>query len=119
FPDGARYQIAFPLDVRPETDRAALADSLRADGFIMIRAEFQAVTVESGPLPMPADGVVEVIVDRLVRGREDPSRRLDSIETAFQKGLGRCRILGEAETLTFFNGWRCARCGADYVAPEP
>jgi excinuclease ABC subunit A len=119
FPDGSRYQVAFPLEVRPETDRDALADALRADGFARIRADGQTSTLEDGPVPMPAEGAVEVIVDRLVRGREDPSRRLDSIETAFQKGLGRCRIVGEAETLTFYNGWRCARCGADYLAPEP
>jgi excinuclease ABC subunit A len=118
-PEGTRYQVAFPLEVRPETDRTALADVLRGDGFVRVRADGQAIALEDGPVPMPADGAVEVIVDRLVRGREDPSRRLDSIETAFQKGLGRCRIVGEAETLTFYNGWRCARCGADYLAPEP
>src|SRR5205823_3973593 len=85
-PEGARYQVAFPLEVRPETDRAALADALRADGFVRIRADGQTIALEDGPLPMPSDGVVDVIVDRLVQGREDPSRRLDSIETAFQKG---------------------------------
>src|SRR5262249_38947371 len=41
------------------------------------------------------------------------------IETAFEKGLGRCRVITDAETLTFYRGWRCSGCGADYLAPEP
>ena len=70
-------------------------------------------------LPWPESGVVDVIVDRLVRGSESPERRLDSIETAFAKGLGRCRILTDAGDWTFYDGWRCARCGRDYPAPDP
>ena len=62
---------------------------------------------------------VDVIVDRLVRGSESPERRLDSIETAFAKGLGRCRVVTDAEALTFYKGWRCGRCGIDYLEPDP
>ena len=41
--------------------------------------------------------VVDVIVDRLVRGNDPNGRRLDSIETAFTRGLGRCRLLVDAD----------------------
>ena len=34
---GPATMIAFPLDVRPESDRAALADGLREDGFVRVR----------------------------------------------------------------------------------
>ena len=60
-----------------------------------------------------------MVVDRLVRGSEAPERRLDSIETAFAKGLGRCRVMSGRGDWTFYNGWRCARCGRDYAAPDP
>jgi excinuclease ABC subunit A len=118
-PERTRYLIAFPLDVRPESDLAALADALREDGFMRVRVDGKVVTLEAGPLPCPADGTVDVIVDRLVRGSESPERRLDSIETAFEKGYGRCRLITDDEVRTFYRGWRCARCGADYPAPEP
>ena len=37
WPDGTRYEIAFPLEIRPETDRAALTRSLSAQGFTRLR----------------------------------------------------------------------------------
>jgi excinuclease ABC subunit A len=119
-PEKTRYLVAFPMEIGPESDRAALADALREDGFVRVRVDGQVVPLEAGPLLMPADGVVEVVVDRLVRGSEDPARRTDSIETAFAKGLGRCRVIAEgSETLTFYRGWRCSRCGATAKEPEP
>ncbi|MBX6315234.1 MAG: excinuclease ABC subunit A, partial [Isosphaeraceae bacterium] len=118
-PEGTRYLITFPLDVRPESDRAALADALREDGFIRVRVDGQIQTIEAGPLPMPSDGEVEVVVDRMTRGSDAEARRLDSIETAFARGLGRCRIVTDEGAQTFYQGWRCGACGLDYPAPEP
>ena len=62
---------------------------------------------------------VDVIVDRLVRGSDPPERRADSIETAFAKGLGRCRIIAGDESRTYVRGWRCSRCGTDHLEPQP
>jgi excinuclease ABC subunit A len=118
-PVGTRYLIAFPLDVRPESDRSALADLLREDGFTRVRAGGKVVALEAGPLPPSDDDTVDVIVDRLVRGAESPERRLDSIETAFSKGLGRCRIVVDDQVQTFFEGRRCGNCGRDYPEPDP
>ncbi|MHC5543276.1 excinuclease ABC subunit UvrA, partial [Singulisphaera rosea] len=118
-PEKTRYQIAFPMEVRPESDRSALASILREDGFTRVQVDGQVLTLESGAFPEPSSGQVDVIVDRMVRGSDSPARRLDSIETAFSKGLGRCRILTDAETLNFFQGWRCGHCGADYPEPSP
>ena len=35
-PPETRYEIAFPLDLRPESDREALLRSLRAEGFTRV-----------------------------------------------------------------------------------
>ncbi|MEW4570587.1 excinuclease ABC subunit UvrA [Tautonia sp. JC769] len=119
-PEGARYQIGFPLEIRPDTDRSALADLLREDGFLRIRVGDRVETIEDAPVPDPGDDAsVDVIVDRLVRGREDPGRRGDSIETAFDRGLGRCRVIADDLVRTFYRGWRCSACGTDHLAPEP
>jgi excinuclease ABC subunit A len=127
-PERTRYLIAFPLEVRPESDRSALAAALREDGFVRVRVAGQVHSLDAGFPALPwaenETGVVEVVVDRLVRGSEPPERRIDSIETAFARGLGRCRLVvsqadGGESTETFFQGWRCSRCGRDYAAPDP
>ena len=118
-PEGTRYLVAFPMEVRPDSDRIGLADALREDGFLRVRVDGVVATIEEGPLPMPADGVAEVVVDRLVRGTESASRRVDSIETAFAKGLGRARLITDENSLTFYQGWKCSNCGQDHAAPDP
>ena len=121
WPEGTRYQIGFPLEIGPDSDRSALADALREDGFLRVRVGDRVESIEEGPLPEPIAGeaAIDVVVDRLVRGSEDPGRRADSIETAFGRGLGRCRIAADGPPLTFYRGWRCAVCGTDHQAPEP
>src|SRR4051794_37634645 len=69
-PERTRYQVAFPPEVRPESDREALAAGLREDGFLRVRIEGQVYSLDPGsaPLPWPEEGQVDVVVDRLVRG---------------------------------------------------
>ena len=120
-PEGTRYLVAFPFDVRPDSDRPALAEALREDGFTRVRVAGQVVRLEDGPLPDPGEGGVDVVVDRLTRGSEATGRRLDSIETAFAKGLGRARVIveGGGPELTFYRKRRCPGCGLDYADPDP
>ncbi len=119
-PEGARYLITFPVEVGPETDVAGLYESFRTDGFARVRIDGEVVRLDAADARRPGDGVVEVVVDRLTRGSEAPGRRLDSIETAFAKGLGRCRVVVEGgEILTFYRGRRCPKCGLDAPDPDP
>jgi excinuclease ABC subunit A len=118
--EGTRYEIAFPLDLRPETDRPALVQALRAEGFARIASTGQVVRIDDPGATLPAAAAsVDVIVDRLVRGKDPSGRRTDSIESAFVKGLGRCRILAGDQSWTYVRGWRCSRCGTDHLEPRP
>jgi len=120
-PEGSRYLVAFPIDVRPDSDLEALAGALREDGFGRISMNGQVIRLEAGPLPVVDSGTIDVVVDRLTRGSEASARRLDSIETAFAKGLGRARILveGGGPDLTFYRKRRCPGCGLDFADPDP
>ncbi len=120
-PEGSRYLVAFPIDVRLDSDRAGLAGALVEDGFTRVRVGGEVVRLGAGPLPEPGEGGVDVVVDRLTRGSEAAGRRLDSIETAFAKGLGRARVIveGGGPDLTFSRKRRCPRCGIDYADPDP
>ncbi len=116
---GTRYLITYPLDVRPESDRKALADALREDGLTRVRVGDQVLALGDGPLPEPEGETIDVVIDRLARGSDPPGRRLDSIEGALTRGLGRCRVVADGQVQTFYQGWRCGHCGRDYPEPDP
>jgi excinuclease ABC subunit A len=118
-PAGTRYEIAFPVDVRARTDRTALLRHLRAEGFTRLRVNGQMAAADAPDLDIADDAVVDVIVDRLVRGSDPLERRADSIETALAKGLGRCRILAGQYSRAYVRGWRCSQCGTDHIEPQP
>ncbi len=124
FPEGTRYEIAFPVDVLPESDLDALGRTLLEQGTTRLRVGDRRIDLTSEPLAAAgldrdAPFQIDAVVDRLVRGRDATPRRLDSIETALGRGVGRCRILTDSGDRTFVRGWRCGRCGADHVEPQP
>jgi excinuclease ABC subunit A len=118
-PAGTRYEIGFPLDLRAGTDRAALWRSLAAQGFTRVRVNGQTTALDDQNLATSNLVTADAIVDRLVRGSDLLKRRIDSIETAFAKGLGRCRVIAADESRTYVRGWRCSRCSTDHLEPEP
>ena len=115
--EGTRYEIGFPLEILPGSDPAALARSLLEDGLTRARVEGRLIDLAADGLPAPGAGedtrVVDVIVDRLVRGNDAPGRRLDSIETAFTRGLGRCRLIVDSTA----RAPSCAAGGAASAGP--
>ena len=122
FPEGSRYEIAFPLEILPGSDTARISRGLLEDGLTRARVEGRLLDLSAEALPSPpAEAltlVADVLVDRLIRGKDSPQRRLDSIETAFTRGLGRCRILHESGSRTHVRGWRCSACGTDHLEPQ-
>ena len=120
-PEGSRYEITFPLDIRPETDLNSLLQLLQSQGFSRVVVEGQVVRVDDTACIETLHGreMLDVIVDRLVRGKDSIGRRIDSIEAAFTNGLGRCRILYNGSFSTYSRGCRCSRCGTVHCEPEP
>ena len=84
-----------------------------------MRLDGQTIALDDPALLLPPGGSVDVIVDRLVRGSDAADRRADSIETAFDEGLGRCRVIAPGESRTYVRGWRCSHCGTDHIEPQP
>ena len=78
-PEGTRYEIGFPLEILPGSDTAAIFRSLLEDGLTRARLDGQLVELASDGLPAPsaptATRVADVIVDRLVRGKDSPQRQ--------------------------------------------
>jgi excinuclease ABC subunit A len=121
-PAGAEYLVTFPIETPKKSKRQELARALLADGFVRAITKLGVVKLDESPLDPPADGQpLRVVVDRLIVGRSSGDRLVDSLETAFAKGNGRCHIVmaaDPAEQLRFSLQWRCERCDRDYPAPE-
>lgn len=120
-PIGTRYQIAFPIERRADRSWEDECALLRSQGFVRFRIAGEVHGGGEIPPAPTADDPIAVIVDRLVRGAEDPARRLDSIETAFARGAGRCLVITttQGDDLRFDRSWRCASCGRLATPPEP
>lgn len=118
-PTETPYEIAFPVDLRGDSDVQAIVRSLVAKGFTRARSQGLLIRLDEPGLAIPTPGVIHVVVDRLTRGRDPAPRRDDSIETALTHGFGRCQILSDGIDQTFTRGWRCGGCGFEHLAPTP
>jgi excinuclease ABC subunit A len=123
--------VTFPLTLPKARGRRAYAANLRADGFTRLLlgntlTELDDRTLDGVALDLPVRG----IVDRLAPGQSDRARLIDSVETAFQHGDGRCDLVRwEAAasagggtvraTQCFSRRWRCEPCGRDFPEPDP
>jgi len=146
-PDGTRYMIAFPVPISAEDDLGRLTEALREDGFVRAVVGSQTVDLSTSPLTAPSEGDADelkriyVVVDRLAAPSASDQRVRDSLETAFVKGDGRCRVFARMDAATGPNGlhgnglceidggaWmqigfsthmNCADCRIDYPEPQP
>jgi excinuclease ABC subunit A len=136
-PTGRRFVLWFPLPIgASRTPRDAAAD-LAAAGFRRVLSGDETVEVAAdgsnllhgSPLPdgsTPSEpSPLRVVVDRLVAGRADRARLVDSLETAFRAGAGRvgARVLPDGadrgEDLLFGRDLRCEPCDRVFRAPFP
>ncbi len=142
---GTRYLVGYPLIVSSNTDPAAISASLREEGFLRVVIAGRTVNLAD---PMPdlssaasagSDSVWQIIVDRLTAGSTSDERLRDSLETAFDKGRGKCSAFidpaadknsGDVGQPLEIDGhvWRnlalstaltCQTCGLEYPQPEP
>ena len=116
-PEGTKFLVAFPS----KKSDAAIAN-WRQLGFVR--------TIE-----MPeSKSELLIVVDRLVAGRTDPARLLESVEQAYSHGKDRCVVLDESDgrdtTALEWEGrrWRlsrhsrrliCEACGCEQPPLEP
>ncbi len=148
-PAGTRYLLAFesPPAGTPEGYAESLA-MLRGEGFVRIIRSGMIINLDDTPSePEAALPVAElslpiiVVVDRLTAGTTAPQRLRDSLETAFNRGGGKCLAFVErsspadAQTLprgemvslddrewtrlAFSRRMICDGCGREYPTPEP
>ena len=119
-PEGTRLVILGPL----ELSSAGLTPSLRAEllrqGWGRLWDGQGIIDVDGGEAP-PEGADLSVVTDRLALRGEARARLRTALETAFQAGRGRARVLAPdlAEEFTFSSGMCCDQCGRSWPRPEP
>jgi len=133
--EGRRYLVAVPFRVTSAADLESRLEELRNRGFV--RGAWQSDFVDLGDrlsLDGPSDELL-VIVDRLTGGRASAERLTDSIESAYDLGGGRCRLLIETDSADaastcemagrlwlqqdYSRQLRCEKCDLEFPEPEP
>lgn len=121
---GEKYLLAFPWAVRALGDCKQSLELLRHEGYHRIALGDEIRSLDDTDIldrlasehPRPLE--IQVVADRLIRGRETDERLLESIEAAFDRGLGRCFIIAAGQSTEFDQSWRCGGCGRPYLPPE-
>lgn len=153
-PDGTRFQIAFPVELahpaNERQDELSPIALLLEDGFSRAIRDGKTVSLESLVERERASGTagelenaqVWVVPDRLVAGKVNHERLLDSLELAFHHGHDRCALICQDvppaadqtattassacevdgktwQLVPFDRSLRCPGCDAEFLEPEP
>lgn len=137
-PTGTRVLICFAREVSTPDSIPQLMIQLREEGYPRLIVGDQLLNtgsdIPADAVPAPRDGRVHVVVDRAAVGSTSTQRLLDSLETAFAAGGGRCSVWSEAgadspdavsldgrrwNLAGFSSSLRCEPCGIEYPLPDP
>ena len=122
---GTRVVLWFPLALGEGRSRADAAGDLATAGFLRVLDGDATVDVAAGGANLPATGTLRVVVDRLVVGRVERGRLVESVETAMKAGAGRmgARVLGgegaAGEDRRWSDALHCAYCDRTFRDPTP
>ncbi len=99
-PAGTRAMAAFPAAVRNgNTESTALPEELRAEGYTRIIVGDRSYNLDAPAADLGASltsaSEVLVLLDRIIWGRTDAIRVLESLESAFRAGDGVCVVLAQ------------------------
>ncbi len=137
-PPGTRLLVGFTRTLEEKTSRAETLAELREEGYVRVVLDGATHNLADAPLaalPLPADGRVHVVVDRLT-SETQPARVRETLETALGGGAGEAFVwhepLAEAEEETTItldgrsftirllsDSLRCRRCGREFAEPTP
>jgi excinuclease ABC subunit A len=122
---GARAMILFPVQVGADIDPLPLIQDLIRRGYVRLRIADDIVDLTPNAVPAMASkltGAAEtaVVLDRLVLRPDERARLVDTVETAFREGGGRCavEVIG-AGRRRFAQSYGCQSCGRTFETPKP
>jgi len=122
-PKSAEITILGPVIRSKKGEHQAVLEEIQRGGFVRVRLDGAIYPVEEAlekALDKQKKHDIEVVVDRLVLGKDlDRSRLVDSLETALRLGKGIVIINSKKEDLTFSEHFACEECGISLSELEP
>ncbi len=119
-PDGTRVVLSFPLPDASGLPWKEQMAGLSAAGLTRVVDPVSGRAVDGSQFDTRPANDVHVVLDRVIVGKTERSRILDSAEQGFQLGRGRVDLRaqqdaeaqseGERPALRFSDGLHCARC---------
>ncbi|MDP3730708.1 MAG: excinuclease ABC subunit UvrA [Candidatus Omnitrophota bacterium] len=119
-PEGSKILILAPLVTGRKGEHRELFRKAKKDGFVRVRVDGNVVEIERGvPLDKNKAHTIEIVVDRLVLGKDIRKRLTDSIETALEIGSGLVIVSAGKDTL-YSERYACIGCGISLgeIAPR-
>ena len=122
---GGRAQICFPLPPVARLTHQAVAENLRALGFVRVLADAAPLRLDELPphIDLTRVGELLIVVDRLVVEQAALGRLCEAIATAFQEGEGVALVLLESSQgvarLRFTEFPACSHCDTPAVPVTP
>jgi len=125
-PKNTRFLITFPITISKKISNKMQVSVLKERGIIRILADNNIIDISSPPedFDIRKHKSVAGIVDRLVVGKENKSRLIDGLETAYRLGSGYLGIYlfmdkAKHTELSFSSHFCCNNCNIEYKAQAP
>jgi excinuclease ABC subunit A len=116
---GARALITFPLPVPAGQPAVELWAGLTRRGFARVLVNGVAHDLAAAP-PASVEGVLAVVLDRLVLASAHRGRLVESLESALREGSGQLAVeLVDGGRRVFAEAFRCDTCGTALERPQP
>ncbi len=125
-PPDLKMSVLSPVVSGKKGEHRDVLGNLLNDGFVRVRIDGKIVLLDDGipKLGKTLRHSIDAVVDRMITGKIDRSRLIDSIETALQRGDGVLEILLDGENAPFESKkfsekFACADCGISFGKLEP
>lgn len=114
-PKGEWIQILAPVE---RGDGEGVFLEIRKKGYVRVRIDGKVFDIDDLPILGKGDRI-EILVDRVVIGKDSRRRIADSIETALGLGDGLVIVSTYDGDLPFSEDLMCVYCGTRYEEPSP
>jgi excinuclease ABC subunit A len=119
---GTRFQLLAPVVSHRKGENRELLSGLQKDGFVRVRVDGTIYMIDEVPeLDRNRNHSIDVVIDRLVAGKDIRGRLADSLETALKRstnGTVHVGIVG-GEELVFSERFACPDCGTSFDELSP
>ncbi|GMO31460.1 MAG: excinuclease ABC subunit UvrA [Termitinemataceae bacterium] len=118
--EGSKIQILSPIIRGKKGEHQKIIEDAKRAGFARARIDGVIANLDDTiKLDKQKKHTIEIVVDRLVLGKDVRSRLAESVETALQSSEGILLVLTDAQELFFSQHNACPQCGISVPEMQP